>query len=445
MFINKAINCFNKISPVIIQTPWVGTMGNCAEDIYYGLLRARHEKKKVILLYPRDFFWPFVFSKFGTGINKELLKVESDYRIPYDSYLSRAGCWFILLLYCFFKIINVLGHKIFRKRLPSSYLVPEVGRFELWNPENLHRFSREKVRHSDWGEQTHTYLSVDLPDKSCRKGEQLLREMGVPENDWFVCLHIREPGYYEREGKLKSIRNSTVGNYKKMIQLVTSAGGWVVRLGDATMTPLPRMERVIDYPHTRYKNDLMDIYLIKACRFFIGANSGPWQVAFLFQKPMVTVNTVEFVYAYPRRRGDVGLIKHVYSRSKNRFLSLEESLGVITEVSFFLPNDENFEFHENTPEEIHDIVKEFMQQVNQNGNMDLQNEYERRREAEVYNILENCILDKDPEIDVNMKYLISAHVDGPRGALGRAFLELNWAISSMNTKRQSTNGLSVDN
>jgi len=425
MFINKAINCFNKISPVIIQTPWVGTMGNCAEDIYYGLLRARREKKKVMFLYPRDIFGIFNFSKFGTGINKELLKVESDYRIPYNSCLSRAGCWFILLLYCFFRLINAFNYKVFRKRFPRSYLVPELGHFELWNSEGLTHFSRKKVRHYDWGEQTHTYLPVDLSEQSCRKGESLLREMGVPEDSWFVCLHIREPGFYELEGKLKSMRNSTVGNYIKMIRVITAAGGWVVRLGDSTMTPLPPMERVIDYPHTLYKCDLMDIFLVKACRFFIGANSGPWQVAFLFQKPMVTVNTVEFVYAYPRRRGDLGLIKHVYSRSRNRFLSLEETLGVIAEVSVCFSNDEDFEFHENTPEEIRDIVKEFMKQVNQNGNMDLQNEYERRREAEAYNILENYIVDKDPEIDVNMKYLIAAHVDGP----GVHWVELFWSIT----------------
>ncbi|MBT5399607.1 hypothetical protein HOL24_03585 [bacterium] len=62
----------NKL-PFFIQTPWVGAIGNMSEEIYYGLLRARRENRKVIFFFPYDLFKPFIFSKYGLGINSEFL------------------------------------------------------------------------------------------------------------------------------------------------------------------------------------------------------------------------------------------------------------------------------------------------------------------------------------------------------------------------------------
>ena len=64
MFLNKIFEIFNKYSPILIHTPWVGAIGNMAEEIYMSLLRARRENKKVILLFPYDMFWKFKLSKF---------------------------------------------------------------------------------------------------------------------------------------------------------------------------------------------------------------------------------------------------------------------------------------------------------------------------------------------------------------------------------------------
>ena len=75
---------------MLIQTPWVGAIGNCAEEIYYGLLRARRENKKVLFLFPHDLDNILRFSK--RGINRELLNVECDYRfLSQTTVLSWVG------------------------------------------------------------------------------------------------------------------------------------------------------------------------------------------------------------------------------------------------------------------------------------------------------------------------------------------------------------------
>ena len=100
---------------------------------------------------------------------------------------------------------------------------------------------------------------------------------------------MRESGFRNDAGR-REYRNATIGNYVKAFERITERGGWVSRMGDATMTKLPEMERVIDYAFTKYKSDLMDLFLIKKCRFFIGCQSGILDIASLFQKPTLIIN-----------------------------------------------------------------------------------------------------------------------------------------------------------
>jgi len=56
MFIKKIANYIKNLNPIIVQTPWVGAIGNMSQEIYLGLLRARREKRKILFLYPYDLF-----------------------------------------------------------------------------------------------------------------------------------------------------------------------------------------------------------------------------------------------------------------------------------------------------------------------------------------------------------------------------------------------------
>ena len=100
------------------------------------------------------------------------------------------------------------------------------------------------MKELNWDEQYARYRSPRLTESKSRSAERLRVEMGIPLSDWFVALHVREDGDLD-------YRNSSIGNYPDAIRVITRAGGWVVRLGDASMTPMPDMERVIDYAHSR--------------------------------------------------------------------------------------------------------------------------------------------------------------------------------------------------
>ena len=129
MILNKIISKYNKVSPILILSPCVEAIGSTAQEIYHGLLKARREKKKILFIFPYEFLF-IKFSKFGLGINEELKKIESKYRIC--NYYNPISIFLNLVLTIVF-IILILYKKIFRLKNRNDLRIPALGREELWN------------------------------------------------------------------------------------------------------------------------------------------------------------------------------------------------------------------------------------------------------------------------------------------------------------------------
>jgi len=197
-------------------------------------------------------------------------------------------------------------------------------------------------------------------------GQQALRELGMPEGSWWVCFHIRTEGYYQkllRNNRNVQGRNANVESYFDAMRSVVARGGWVMRMGDPSMPPLPRMDRVIDYVHSDVRTDWMDMYLLGNCRFMVGSDSGPTAVAMLFGRPVANTNYV------PMGHGSLGLpdiyIPKLYRSLQNgRLLSFREVLS--TPLRDLSPSE--FKKHDvawvdNTPTDIRLIVEEMMDRL----------------------------------------------------------------------------------
>jgi len=114
---------------------------------------------------------------------------------------------------------------------------------------------------------------------------------GMAPNDWYVCLHLRDPSHYdEAEGSGQTHRNAPASSYLPAIEHITRQGGWVIKLGGPASPRLPKMERVVDYARSRFKSNLMDLHLIRHARYFIGTTSGLTNVAVSFGVPCALVN-----------------------------------------------------------------------------------------------------------------------------------------------------------
>ena len=359
MIINKVFDKLNKIgfNNLIFLTPHLNSFGNYADELMYGLMKAKSSNKKIFLLSPYN-------SKFLFGKkipNEEILLLESKY--IYDQNLIVRHAMKLLVTIMLLpsrsldRVLNMFG-----KFLDEEKVVPLVGFNDLWCTEHEMKsgFSWKVADKHHYQLHFEDDYDLDISDHKNRIARRLLSEIGIDFSTWYVCVHVRESGFKNDHGR-KEYRNSSIYNYIPAIKVITDAGGVVVRIGDPTMTPLPELPNVIDYPFTSKKSSLLDLYLIKHCRFYLGAASGPDAVAEMFFKDVLITNMAQWLMAYPLRKKARGIYKHIYSKSHGRYLTFHEVLNDDYKMQpIFGYIDDNYELTENTAEDIEMAVSEYL-------------------------------------------------------------------------------------
>ena len=207
---------------------------------------------------------------------------------------------------------------------------------------------------------------IALPDDVRAFGEAWLRTNGVPEDAWFATIHVREAGYYIEDvaWNHNKFRNANMADHLSAIEAVTARGGWVVRLGDPSMSPLPPMAGVIDYAHREDRDRRLDVFLIARSRFLIGLSSGPMNVARAFGVPVAAVNYFP-AGAWPFSGHDVFIHKLHRSVTDGRYLSMREALAppLFAAFSPMTYEDRGVEVVDNDAEDIRDAVEEMMDRL----------------------------------------------------------------------------------
>jgi len=213
---------------------------------------------------------------------------------------------------------------------------------------------------TEWDKQGREPL-LQLKDEHRKRGWDMLEKMGVPKDSWFVTTHVRESGFKSKE----SYRDSDISDYFEAYKEITARGGWVIRLGDASMKPLPPMPNVFDYALSSAKSDCMDVFLLGAARFMIGTSSGPTTVSYAFGVPVAMTNNLPTVATYLGRK-DLFLPRLMCHLDDRRFLHLEE---LMTEPYSMAAWDTIFtnvlgvDNIPNTPEEIAELVIEMLNKL----------------------------------------------------------------------------------
>jgi len=171
---------------------------------------------------------------------------------------------------------------------------------------------------------------LSLPQADLALGWARLREAtGMAPEDWFVALHMREPTrFYQAHGWADGEdphRRQSIDPTLAAVGRITDLGGWVVRMGDPTVAPLPPAPRVFDYAHSPIRCPEMDLFLCAASRFLWGTASGPVAVAWLFGTPTVASNWIPLSYPPPPANA-LFIPKLLRHRPSGRVLSLAEML-----------------------------------------------------------------------------------------------------------------------
>ena len=448
----KIFSFINDRTPLFLVTPHDRTIGNTAEEIYFSFLYARRFNKKVILLRRLSLFGIPQIS------NREAFRLRSPQSFPFCyGFFQFIGN---LVVTVFFGIIpaTILYWKLNFSRLCK--LVPElisfclhprgrsrprvgyhyfrsqfnyvgIGTERIWNRRQLDHFSWADADSTDWKKELGEFLPVAMSGPAVSLCKEQTVQMGLPADAWYICLHVREGGFY---GDKTAARNSDIMKSLKMIQAITQLGGWVIRMGDRSMRPLPKMEKVIDYPFTEFKSEAMDLHLIQNCKFYMGSNSGILDCALLFQKRFIVINDCEWSLAFPARKNSLAIMKHVFSKRLNRFLSIQELLQEPFSWQDLHIFGKDYVFVENTPDEILEVATEMLSQDQDPvySYSSKQEEFILRRKKQIVDWFSHGLLWETQEADVFGKYRISSRATCSEGTLGRAFLEKNWSHNHLN-------------
>lgn len=153
--------------------------------------------------------------------------------------------------------------------------------------------------------------------------DDMLQHLGLPSDAWFVCIHARESGFSPVDEALHSHRNGSIDKLVPAAREVVRRGGWVVRIGDASMTPMSAQAGVIDYARHDMKSARMDVVLCARARFILGNSSGIALVGSVFGTPCALANMVP-VSALGVSPRDISIPKLHWSTSMQRYLDFPE-------------------------------------------------------------------------------------------------------------------------
>ena len=197
---------------------------------------------------------------------------------------------------------------------------------------------------------------LKLKEVDRERGLKTLEHWAIPRGSWFVAIHVRESS----QGALRSGPNADIMTYLPAIETITSAGGYVIRMGHPGMKALPPIPNVIDYANSEDKSDWMDVFLWASCRFFIGTSSGPATVPPSFGTPILHTNAcaIAIDHFVP---DSLFLPKLFWSNDKNRFFTFKEMFdGPMAWSVSRIYDGVDFDLIDNTPEEIELAVVEML-------------------------------------------------------------------------------------
>lgn len=216
----------------------------------------------------------------------------------------------------------------------------------------------------EWGNRR-PLLQVSPTDQQW--GNAQLEKLGLPKNSWFVCVHVREAGFSPIDEELHRHRNSDIAHTVLAMQEIVRRGGWVVRIGDPTMSQLSPLEQVIDYAHHQLKSDRLDVVLCASARFTLGNTSGIALVSSIFGIPCALANVIPMstLWFYSR---DISIPKLLWCRNQRRLLQIDEilksAIANFQYASFY--DHRGLEPVENTAQDILLLVKEMLDRLEEN-------------------------------------------------------------------------------
>lgn len=200
-----------------------------------------------------------------------------------------------------------------------------------------------------------------------RRGAQLRRKLGIPDDAKWVCLIVRDAAYlpslaYHRH------RDTDPDDYIPMALRLVERGYYVVRMGAKVAQPFKvKHTRIIDYATSGKRSDFMDVYLGAHCAFCVSNVTGFDAIPMVFRRPICYVNHVPLEYLMTFVPHSLAIWKHhtkdgkrlhpreVFALNAGQFMRAEEYEGA------------GIKLESNSPQELIDVAEEMCDRMDWHG------------------------------------------------------------------------------
>jgi putative glycosyltransferase (TIGR04372 family) len=166
---------------------------------------------------------------------------------------------------------------------------------------------------------------ISLTDEMRTNGLKILKRIGLPEDVWFVGLHIRSTNDLLRIG-----RNANFENYIEAIEEIAQQGGWVLRTGSEKSNESSKLNNYIDtrtFNISKFEREILHTYIWSSSKFFIGNLSGGTHPPAAFGVPTLWADIHPISGFRPPSRLDLMIPKKIYNSRSGTNLSLQECLS----------------------------------------------------------------------------------------------------------------------
>ncbi len=413
-------------------SPCTYAFGTNAIEVRDGIIKAKNLNKRLVILYM--FSIPFIFKYKLT--NRYLFSLESEFIFKPSKYILFLSRFLLTIVYIPLRQYFLLVKKITKTHVCESYSYPRIGVEDLYRPKGTKSdYIFDLFKNDNVSYRPYDCVNLNLEGYHDHELALFVEKIGIPKGANFVCLHVRESGFYGDKGR-REYRNSDIMSYIPAIKEITAKGLWVVRMGDASMTKLPNMMNVIDYPFHKYKSDFVDMCLVKSCYFMMATPSGLLDIATLFNKPTLLVNQYNWLYSLSSY--GMELIQHVYSSKKKRYLPLKEMYTTDFKIDKKTGHIDlkDYTLVPNTETEILSSVLEFMDFIKGERYIatKLQMLVKTLRKDVVYNNVKNSVFNVKNVENLFLLYRNARHFLDKDSFVCDFYVKNNWEEDSMNHK-----------
>lgn len=188
-----------------------------------------------------------------------------------------------------------------------------------------------------------------------------------------ICFHARDNAYLkkvfpDKDWQYHNYRNSCIEDYKKIILNLKNKNYTCIRMGLYVEKKISfeQKTKIIDYSNSNFRCDILDLYLIYKCKFFISGDCGITAIAEAFRKKIVFTNFLPIRRLSLWVNNAIVIFKKIYIEKEKRFMPFSEVMNIDFDnkniMAYFSKN--KLTIINNSSKEIYEATKEMHLRIN---------------------------------------------------------------------------------